>query len=844
MGNRLASLTRRLVACTVTFSFLAFAGGMLQNIYAQQQKQQQKKSEKKETFTRPKPTEVKPTIPSTNRYQEDKVFLENADSLYRLPQFEPEERQIVKGNVKFRQGGMWMFCDSAYYFPESNSLDGFGHVKMQQGDTLFVYADKLYYNGMSKKAILTRGPSQGKVILKDPQMTLTTDSLDYNLSSEVGWYTTGGKLEDKVNTLTSVYGDYSPATKIANFRQNVVLVNNKDDYKMYTEDLIYNTSTNIAEINSHTIIEGANDTIITSKGIYNTRTDSAELMSRSTIIHRDSSMNVVTLEGDSIIYDKSSRMSRAYMFKSPWKRPAPMIITDTARKMILIGGYGEYNDLTKRAFATYYPLLMEFSRPDTLFLRADTILTYTRTELVWPENFRMPLSAERKAELAALGSLQDIADLMHITITLTPEGLVKIVDPNIPESELTPEEGANEDILQETETTESDGIVKTVIDTPEVNIIPTDSAGVSRLESDSITAFPPDSIEDIEKSNVNIIRELAQKLNEDKGDDEIYAGEPQDSAEVKKSGARIDSLGRDSAYMVPKEFRVAKAYYRARFFNQDMQGIADSIEYQEYDSMLYLFTKPIIWSGERQVMGNRIDIHFNDSTTDRAYLPEHGIMSEYIDEDFYNQLAGDKMTAYFENKELKKLYVEGSVETIYLPMENDSTYNRLINAESSFMTVNLTNQQLDMLKMWPEVSGTVTPLFMIKNSQKRMQGFYPYDNLRPVREWYEDGSVHWADDLGEVPDELDEYFRSSAGAARKRKPVSPFEQVANPALPVESADTEETEIAESESEGADMEPAEEMNVEETLSEEEPSSETESNEAPSEEPETVEMSVTE
>lgn len=766
MKNKFIGLTRRIVMASVALSVILFTGGVLHNAYAQKKQTQNKVNRAPQGYSRPKPTEIKPSIPSANRYQEDKVFLENADSLYRLPQqMATEEKQIVKGNVKFRQGGLWMFCDSAYYYPESNSLDGFGHVKMQQGDTLFVYADKLYYNGFMKKAVLTKGPSQPKVKLKDSQMTLTTDSLDYDLQSELGWYTKGGKLEDKVNTLTSMYGDYSPATKIANFRQNVVLVNNKDGYKMYTEDLIYNTSTNVAEINSQTRIEGANDTIITSKGLYNTRTDNAELTSRSIIIHRDSARNVTTLEGDSIIYDKATRMSRAYMFKSPWQHPAPMIITDTARKMILIGGYGEYNDMTKRAFATYYPLLMEFSRPDTLFLRADTILTYMRTELVFPEGFRMPLSAERKAEFDALGSLKAIADLMHIELKVTPDGLVEIVGPNDAEedADTAGEDGKGDEIVvvDSTETVDDGEDVKTVISKPEAEVLPLDTAaGETR---DSVSGNDG-------RSNRDIIREIASGIRKDNAGTEDTA-----ASEAREKGPRLDSLGRDSAYMIPKEFRVAKAYYRARFFNQDLQGIADSIEYQEYDSMLYLFTKPIVWSGERQVMGNRIDIHFNDSTSDRAYLPEHGIMSEYLDEDFYNQLAGDKMTAYFENKELKNLYVEGSVETVYLPMEKDSTYNRLVNAESSYMTVDLTKQQLDQLKMWPDVSGTVTPLFMIKNSQKRLNGFRPYDNLRPVREWYEDGTVHWADDLGEVPDDLDAYFRSSEGAGKKRRPVSPFE---------------------------------------------------------------------
>ena len=150
--------------------------------------------------------------------------------------------------------------------------------------------------------------------LKDPKVTLTTDSLDYDMNIEMGWYTRGGKLQDDINVLTSTYGEYSPATKLARFEDNVVLVNTKDGYRMFTEELDYNTGTHIATINTETRIEGANDTILTTAGRYNTQTDNAILTARSTILHRDSSMNVVTLEGDSIIYDKATRLSRLSCF--------------------------------------------------------------------------------------------------------------------------------------------------------------------------------------------------------------------------------------------------------------------------------------------------------------------------------------------------------------------------------------------------------------------------------------------------------------------------------------------------------------------------------------------------
>lgn len=695
--------TKKFLLLSVVAIFLGCVTYMCDSIWAQTKKSSA--IEKDKNFNRPKPTQpIAPTIPGANRYQTDKVFLEYADSLFR-PMFDEDDKQIVKGNVKFRQAGLWMYCDSAYYYPERNSIDAFGHVKMRQGDTLFVYADKLYYDGAYRRATLTHGPSQRKVILKDSKMTLTTDSLDYDMVSEIGWYTTGGKLEDKVNTLTSVIGDYSPASKQATFRQDVLLVNRKDGYTMTTEELKYNTHTNIATINTETLIEGRNDTIITSSGWYDTHNDNAELTSRSTIIHKDSASNVTTIEGDSIIYDRPSRISRAYMFNSPWKTPEPMIITDTARKMILIGGYGEYNDSDQSAFSSIYPLLIEFSRPDTLYLRADTIMTYMREEKVWPENMRKVLSANAYARLAAFHSASEIAESMNLTLTLLPDGMIQLESTEISESETEGE-------------------------------MPSDSIPSDSLPGDSAAVDTP-----------------------------VHA-------------ARIDALGRDSALMIPKRFRVAKAYRQARFFKQDMQGIADSMEYQEFDSMLYLYRQPIVWSGEREIQGGQINVHLNDSTVDWAFLPQFGLMSEHIDEDFYNQLAGKEMLAQFKDGELNHLTVKGNVETVFLPMENDSSYNRIVKAESSNMTIDMTDRKMDRLKMWPEVTGNMLPLFMVtKRSQKYLQNFSPgaHDALRPVREWYGE-RVKWADNLGEISEELEEYFRQSRAVTSKPKPRSPFQQ--------------------------------------------------------------------
>lgn len=696
---------RRMFVCSVVVALTAcFVINIGIKAYAQDVKRKAA-VKKEETYTRPKPTRpIKPVIPGVNRYQQDKIFLEYADSLYKVQNWrDTTERQILKGNVKFRQAGMWMYCDSAYYYPELNSLDAFGNVKMEQGDTLFVYADKLYYEGNERMAKLKNGPSRSKVSLINRDVTLTTDSLDYSLAMELGWYEKWGTIDDKVNKLTSLYGEYSPGTKNADFYHDVVLVNNENNFTMLTDTLYYNTDTHLARIESTTEIQGANDTIITTQGVYDTQLGNAELLSRSMIIHRDSNNNITTLEGDSIIYDKVSRISRAYMFRDPDKHSMPMVLTDTAHRTTLIGGFGIYNDSTREALATFYPLLMEYSQNDTLFLRADTIRTYIVTEMV---------SAGRRWTSSGYPEKDGVPIIKASDFTIWLDSVFFSIVPQLVKAPLQ--------------------LLNAVIPTPKQN---------------KTTPKPEPVI-------------LADSVSDDKQvvSEGILSGEENPEG-LTVGELKIDSISapKDSIPKIPKDFHVALAYHRARFFKQDIQGVADSMVFVERDSMMFMFRKPIVWSGERQVTGNRIDIHFNDSTADWAVLPESGMMSEHVDEDFYNQLAGKTLFATFENQTLKKLEVSGNVETIFLPQESDSTYNRMVTAESSFLTIELDSNKMDRLKMWPEVTGKVTPIFLVKKSEQYLQKFRWWASLRPEREWY-GNRLHWADNLGEVPDVLEQYF--------------------------------------------------------------------------------------
>ncbi|MGN1247426.1 MAG: OstA-like protein, partial [Paludibacteraceae bacterium] len=60
------------------------------------------------------------------------VYLEHSETLS-FDQERIANAQILRGNVIFRHEDALMYCDSAYFYDQENSLDAFGHVRFEQG---------------------------------------------------------------------------------------------------------------------------------------------------------------------------------------------------------------------------------------------------------------------------------------------------------------------------------------------------------------------------------------------------------------------------------------------------------------------------------------------------------------------------------------------------------------------------------------------------------------------------------------------------------------------------------------------------------------------------------------
>lgn len=501
-----------------------------------------------------------PQIPDADRHVPGRIFLEQADSLRSNPKV--PDGQILIGNVVFRRGDMFMYCDSACFYSTAaaDSMEAFGNVHMEQGDTLFLYGSRLEYSGSRELATIYADDfdPQSTVRLINRDVTLTTTVLNYDMALSLGYYDVGGSLTDPHNTLTSAEGEYSPATKDANFYVNVSLngvSNSGDSMHLYTDTLTYNTDSRLATLTCPSRIVTKDGIIYTADGVFDTNTSQAWLYDRSEV-HTNGG---TTLTGDTLFYDRDRGFGEAF---------GRMVITDSARQVTLEGDYGFFNELTDSAFVTGQARALEYSGNDTLYLHAATIRAFT----LLPDS-----AAER-------------TDTTHLMI----------------------------------------------------------------------------------------------------------------------------------------------AHPGVRFFRRDIQGVCDSMTFVEQDSTLRMNVHPIVWSDNRQIFGEIITLFMNDSTVERAHLPQFGFMAEEIEPDYYNQLSGKEMIAHMDSGHLRQLDVNGTVQGIMMPMENDSTYNKVANVESSFLTATFGPHELERAHMWNQTSGTVTPLYLAKRSLFRLPKFAWYQPLRPT----------------------------------------------------------------------------------------------------------------
>ena len=290
-----------------------------------------------------------------------KIIILNALRL-NYQKIDSAEYQSAAGNVIIQQETTLFYSDSVVLNKTKNMLEAFGHVHINDNDSIHTYSDYLRYLGNDKKAYL-----KGNVKLTDGKGILTTPDLDYDLNTHIGIYTKTGKVVSDNSVLTSTEGYYYGETKDIYFKKNVVMVN--PDYTVTTDTLLFNTYTNVATFIVPTVIKsGEKRKISTSDGYYDMKNKKAYFGKRP---HIEDSTTI--LDANEVASNDSTKESEA---------SGNVVYKDTAQGVTIFSNNLKSNGNQASFLATQKPVMVIKQDKDSLYMAADTFysakLSYLR----------------------------------------------------------------------------------------------------------------------------------------------------------------------------------------------------------------------------------------------------------------------------------------------------------------------------------------------------------------------------------------------------------------------------------------------------------------------------------
>ena len=279
------------------------------------------------------------TLTNVNAQKSSKINVEYSD-FADINQTEIPDALLLSGHVRVSHEGVVFTCNKAYFFQKENYIKAFGEVQMIQGDTLFLNSKYAEYNGEVKKAYAT-----GNVIMRSPESTLVTDTINFDRNTQEAFYNSYGKITNKENTLKSKSGRYFANEKKFKFLTTVTITNPK--YTIKSNHLDYYTNSGHSYLFGPSTITSKENFIYTEKGFYDTKKNFAYFLRKSYIKYKDR-----RIEGDSLYYDRNREYASA---------TNNVKINDSINKGIIKGHYAEiYRNLkterdsmmvTKRAVA-------------------------------------------------------------------------------------------------------------------------------------------------------------------------------------------------------------------------------------------------------------------------------------------------------------------------------------------------------------------------------------------------------------------------------------------------------------------------------------------------------------
>lgn len=691
----------------------------------------------------------------------------------------------------FAHEGSTLAADSSDFTEGDNFFDAYGHVVITQPNGTVVYADKLHYTEETQQALLTgnvRLVDQGStlttdyltynmkskigtyhgggriingtdtldskggyyfessqdayfrkdVIVRTPDALIKTDTMRYNSGSKVTYFYGPTNIFGKNGTLYTENGDYNTETDRARFGKNNLYT---EGSKFLRGDSLYydGKSGNGRAVKNVVFVDTAQQivmrgqlgtytkatqtTIVTKNAYIVLAADEAKEKSKDSTLTRIDSLKPIegTTPGSGT---PDSLAVKPLVDKPEAKKDSTFMTADTLFSQVIpLKDYlylniklGQENDVLEEESEESEQSeegnnqIISRDAPgsegiDSISANASDSLSKKHSLGLKTDSLKSPTDSLKKDTLL---SPDDLKKAQADSLKKAKEQ-EKVKKKELKKQEKLAKKKAKEDLKAAKREKEQKLDSLKALDkaqSPKDSLL---AKGIDSLKKDSLTNKPlalDSSLTDIPHGTGDSLLHAATQI---------------------ALKAKTDSLRADTG-----ETRIVKAYHNVKIFKSDFQAIADSAYYGYADSVIRCFGKPIIWSQGSQLSADTVYMILKNQKMENVLFDKNAfIVNTQLDSTKFNQIKGRKITGYFDNNELNRVYVDGNAESVYYTVE-DNKYSGMVRSVSSRIKIKFENKEMTDVISIRKPESTYYPIASIAADKEILEGFIWKPELRPT----------------------------------------------------------------------------------------------------------------
>lgn len=704
-----------------------------------------------------------------NTEQKDSlVRLLGCDELQQVEEYGQSYRKAL-GHARFEHNSTLLICDTALWNVNQNVINAFGNVQIIQNNTV-LSSESLDYL-IDQNLAQFRG---ALVQLRDKDgNTLRTTDLDYNTKDSVAVFRNGGALRDKDGQIIeSDDGHYYSKLKTFSFTNNVNMYT--DSIFVKTDDLDYNTGTNVATFGTGTNAWRDNNMLSSQAGFYERTLEKFTFFRNVHILTENQEA-----WADTLVY---------YRVPNNVEMFGHVELLDTTRNVAAVAGYVQYIDSLSFIKLTREPAVIAISeqgeKRDTAYIGADTLILRSIPKCD-VDSSEISNSASRLKEIN-VDPVTEYRRKAYEAAKAAAEEARKKREEEDPNAAGASDRGASavkpggkptgkpagkatgtaigktagttagktgdnsggkaisksgklsgDAMIGDPVTKGRQGLPAPWDDVieyapPRFQLPDTlkTSPDTVRVPSDSLAAKTLSAVtEPVSLTEPVSVTEPAEVTNPQSPDSLTV---PTDSLTVPGDSLHVPT---DSLSLAPKDSTKISFIYGIRnvkVFRNDMQVACDSLAYTDLDSLIRLYENPIVWNEiKRQYSADSITVIVKNRSIDRASLMSNAFIIVQEDTLSYDQIRGTEMMAYFDSTgALRRFDSMGGASGVFYIEENGSlaTVNKF---ESKMLTATLKDGNIQDLNYFDAVKTDAYPVVQMKKDEKILKGFDWQPDKRP-----------------------------------------------------------------------------------------------------------------